>query len=109
MIKFDKNNIVVAEDFITPNKIDGFIVYFSTPEKGKIGSWLQAVWVNPPKPEEGIMEESYTFVGIAPMERKYSDTEFAGKDILRELHNIYIAELSALNPTITFNSTLPSV
>lgn len=109
MIRFDKNNIVVGDDFITPNKIDGFIVYFSTPSKGMIASWLQAVLIYPPKPEEGIMEEQFQLIGIAPMEKRYQDTEFAGKDILRELHTIYINELSALNPNIVFNSTLPPV
>jgi hypothetical protein len=115
MIKFQKNNIVLGEDQITSNKVEGFIIYFSTPSKGALSTWLQPVTINPASeipadPETGQeavqSPESYNFVGFAVMGKNYSDTEFVGKDILTELHNIYIAELTTLNPSVTFESTL---
>lgn len=115
MIKFDKNNIVLGEDQITSNKVEGFIIYFSTPSKGALNSWLQPVTINPAHetpadPETGTdavqHPETYNFVGFAVMPKNYADVEFAGKDILTELHNLYIAELSTLNPSITFTSTI---
>lgn len=56
---------------------------------GKIQSWLFN--------ENGI--------NIMTVQRIDNDKDFLGKDILGELHKIYIAELKALNPTLIFTDT----
>jgi hypothetical protein len=56
---------------------------------GKIKSWL-------------FNETGTNIMGV---QRVNNDKDFLGKDILGELHKIYIAELRALNPTLTFTDT----
>jgi hypothetical protein len=56
---------------------------------GKIKSWL-------------FNETGTNIMGV---QRVDNDKDFLGKDILGELHKIYIAELRALNPTLTFTDT----
>jgi hypothetical protein len=56
---------------------------------GKIKSWL-------------FNEIGINIMGV---QRVDNDKDFLGKDILGELHKIYIAELRALNPTLTFTDT----
>jgi hypothetical protein len=56
---------------------------------GKIQSWL-------------FNETGNNIMGV---QKVNNDKDFKGKDILGELHKIYIAELRALNPTLTFTDT----
>jgi hypothetical protein len=56
---------------------------------GKIQSWL-------------FNETGTNIMGV---QRVNNDKDFKGKDILGELHKIYIAELKVLNPTLTFTDT----
>jgi hypothetical protein len=56
---------------------------------GKIQSWL-------------FNEAGNNIMGV---QKVNNDKDFKGKDILGELHKIYIAELRALNPTLTFTDT----
>jgi hypothetical protein len=56
---------------------------------GKIKSWL-------------FNEIGINIMGV---QRVDNDKDFLGKDILGELHKIYIAELRALNPTLVFTDT----
>jgi hypothetical protein len=56
---------------------------------GKILSWL-------------FNETGNNIMGV---QRVDNDKYFAGKDILGELHKIYITELKKLNPTLTFTNT----
>lgn len=56
---------------------------------GKIKSWLF----------------NETGTNIMAVQRVDNDKDFKGKDILGELHKIYIDELSLLNPNLTFTDT----
>jgi hypothetical protein len=56
---------------------------------GKIKSWL-------------FNETGTNIMGV---QRVDNDKDFLGKDILGELHKIYIAELKVLNPTLVFTDT----
>lgn len=61
-----------------------------TPKKvGKIKSWL-------------FNETENNIMGV---ERIDNDINFVGKNILGELHKIYIAELKKLNQTLVFTDT----
>jgi hypothetical protein len=42
---------------------------------------------------------------IMSVQRIDNDKDFIGKDILGELHKIYIIQLKALNPNLTFTDT----
>ena len=56
---------------------------------GKIQSWL-------------FNETRNNIMGV---QRIDNDKDFVGKDILGELHKIYIAQLQELNPTLQFTDT----
>jgi hypothetical protein len=56
---------------------------------GKIQSWL-------------FNETGNNIMGV---ERVDNDKDFVGKDILGELHKIYIAKLKTLNPKLVFTDT----
>lgn len=56
---------------------------------GKIQSWL-------------FNETGNNIMGV---QRIDNDKDFLGKDILGELHKIYIAELKTLNPKLVFTDT----
>lgn len=62
-----------------------------TPKKvGKILSWL-------------FNETGNNIMGV---QRVDNDKDFLGKDILGELHKIYLHELQLLNPKVKFTNTL---
>lgn len=45
------------------------------------------------------------FGQLSELSMTMEDTEFKGKDVLAELHKIYLAKLQALNPEIKFTDT----
>lgn len=58
------------------------------------------------KPQGYIMAKiNCDFGPLQELTLNVEDTNFKGKDVLSELHKIYITELSALNKKITFTDT----
>ena len=116
MITFAKNRILWAEE-ITPKPVEGLVVWYATPAKGKIVSYLMKAdkIVNTSDPvidEEGNevtpAQEETTWKeteAIQSATKSFDDTQFTG-NILQELHAIYLAELQSYNPEIQFTNTL---
>lgn len=109
MITFDKTRIEYGEDYIT-QKTDGLQIWYSTPSKGKITSYL----IPCTKVEEETTDSEGNVVSttrwetsgaISPATKHFDDTEFED-NILLKLHDIYIAELQEFNPNIVFTNTL---
>lgn len=93
MIKLTKSNVVIGEDEITPKKVDGFIILFSTPSKGFLNAWLQGIATTP----DGYLQ---IVENVLPLQFDFAI--FEGKDLLAELHTVYIDKLKSLNPEIEF-------
>jgi hypothetical protein len=93
MIKLTKSNVVIGEDEITPKKVDGFVILFSTPSKGLLNSNLQGIATTP----DGYLQ---IVENVLPLQFEF--VVFEGKDLLQELHTIYIDKLKNLNPEIEF-------
>lgn len=93
MIKLTKSNVVIGEDEITPKKVDGFVILFSTPSKGFLNSNLQGIATTP----DGYLQ---IVENVLPLQFEF--VVFEGKDLLQELHTIYIDKLKTLNPEIEF-------
>jgi hypothetical protein len=116
MITFAKDRILWGEE-ITPKPIEGLVVWYATPAKGKITSYLMQAEkvINTSEPvldEEGNevtpAQETITWKetsAIQPATKTFDDTQFTG-NILQELHAIYLADLQQHNPNITFTITL---
>jgi hypothetical protein len=83
--------IQLSEDSATPKKVKDCLVKFSTPQKGKLTAWLTFNDVNGNEICNGLVNE-------------YEQSYFIDDkiDILSTLHNEFISELKALNPTLTF-------
>jgi hypothetical protein len=96
MIKLTKSNVVTGEDEITFKKVDGFVILFSTPSKGFLNANLQGIASTP----DGYLQ---IVENVLPLQFEFS--AFDGKDLLVELHNIYIQKLQELNPEIEFTIT----
>jgi hypothetical protein len=47
-----------------------------------------------------------TLASLASATKTFDDKVFEGKDILKELHTIYMSELQANNPKVEFTSTI---
>lgn len=116
MITFDKTRILWGEE-ITPKPIEGLVVWYATPAKGKIISYLMKAEkiVNT---SEAVLDEEGNEVtpaqeqttwketdAIQPATKTFDDTQFTGS-ILQELHELYIVELQTNNPGVTFTNTL---
>lgn len=93
MIKLTKSNVVIGEDEITPKKVDGFVILFSTPSKGFLNSSLQGIATTP----DGYLQ---IVENVLPLQFEF--VVFESKDLLQELHTIYIDKLKKLNPEIEF-------
>jgi len=93
MIKLTKSNVTLGEDEITPKKVDGFVILFSTPSKGFLNTWLQGIVTTP----DGYLQ---IVENVLPLQFEMS--AFDGKNLLEELHNIYIDKLKQLNPGLDF-------
>lgn len=116
MIIFENSRIEYGEE-ITPKKIDGFLILYATPSKGKIQSYLMAcnktVNVLPDEVDEegnivssGKEEVFYNSIySLETASKVFNDTDFDG-NILEKLHEIYLKELQTNNPNITFTNTL---
>lgn len=116
MIVFENSRIEYGDE-ITPKKIDGFLILYATPSKGKIQSYLMACnkivnTVPDELDEEGNVvtpgrEEVFynPLYSLETASKVFDDTQFAG-NILEALHAIYIPELQSFNPTVTFTNTL---
>lgn len=96
MIKLTKSNVVIGEDEITPKKVDGFVILFSTPSKGFLNSNLQGIATTP----DGYLQ---IVENVLPLQFDFAI--FEGKDLLVELHDIYIQKLQELNSEIEFTIT----
>jgi hypothetical protein len=96
MIKLTKSNVTLGEDEITPKKVDGFVILFSTPSKGFLNTWLQGIATTP----DGYLQ---IVENVLPLQFEMS--AFDGKNLLEELHNIYLELLRGLNPEIEFTVT----
>jgi hypothetical protein len=106
MITFDRQRIEYGEE-ITPIKIDGFVIIYATPDKGKIASYLMQAAKNISQSEEGEVTHSWQMLtSLASATKTFDDKVFEGKDILKELHTIYMSELQANNPKVEFTSTI---
>lgn len=116
MITFENSRIEYGEE-ITPKKIDGFLILYATPSKGKIQSYIMActkvVNVTPeevdaegnvitPSVEEVFYNPLYSLESAA----KYFDDTYFTDNILQELHQIYMTELQHFNPNVLFTNTL---
>lgn len=93
MIKLTKSNVVIGEDEITNKKVDGFVILFFTPSKGFLNSNLQGIATTP----DGYLQ---IVENVLPLQFEF--VVFEGKDLLQELHTIYIDKLKNLNPEIEF-------
>jgi hypothetical protein len=87
--------IATTAETQTPMKLDKLVVNYSTmlgqkdgAPQGYINSYI-------------CKEDSQYIFSLEPIE-----IETLAGDILKELHGIYIAHLSWLNPSLTFTSTL---
>ena len=98
MITFKNTRIEYGES-ITEKKIDGFIIIYETPSKGYLRSHLMQAF----KDEE---DNWHTINSLSVASITFRDTEFDGKNILNELHNIYVAELEKFNPNVEFEIKL---
>ena len=106
MITFEKQRILYGE-YMTPHMIDGVIIMFDTPSKGLIRSHICTATIS--EDEGGEASEKPTYItgsAIQEASRTFPDTDFAGKDILCELHLIYMADLKQYNPDVTFTNTM---
>lgn len=101
MITFDRQRIE-----ITPLKIDGLIVLYATPSKGQIDSYLMAAVKNLVQTEEGVVPQWQPLSAIQSATKKFTESDFDGKNILEELHKIYIDELKGFNEGVKFTNTL---
>jgi len=93
MIKLTKSNVVIGNDEITPKKVDGFIILFTTPSKGYLNAWLQGTASTP----DGYLQ---IVENVLPFQFEMS--AFDGKNLLEELHTLYIDKLKQLNPELDF-------
>jgi hypothetical protein len=93
MIKLTKSNVVTGEDEITFKKVDGFVILFSTPSKGFLNANLQGIASTP----DGYLQ---IVENVLPLQFEMS--AFDGKNLLEELHTIYIDKLKQLNPGLDF-------
>jgi hypothetical protein len=93
MIKLTKSNVVTGEDEITYKKVDGFVILFSTPSKGFLNANLQGIASTP----DGYLQ---IVENVLPLQFEMS--AFDGKNLLEELHTIYIDKLKQLNPGLDF-------
>lgn len=107
MITFEKNFLSLTSEIQTRTKVNTLVVYFDTPSIGNIRSWLNG----------GLIEETSEGPGLIPLvretetcilQRTDTDLIFKNKDILAELHTMFLTEISALNPDITFSIQLSS-
>ena len=93
MIKLTKSNVTLGEDSITRKKVDGFIILFSTPSKGFLNSNLQGITSTP---------DGYLQIEENVLPLQFEMSVFDGKNLLEELHTIYIHKLKQLNPELEF-------
>jgi len=96
MIKLTKSNVTLGEDEITHKKVDGFVILFSTPSKGFLNANLQGIVTTP----DGYLQ---IVENVLPLQFEMS--AFDGKNLLEELHTIYLDLLKTLNPEIEFTTT----
>jgi len=116
MILFENQRIAFG-DVITPKKIDGFLILYATPTKGKIESYLMVCSkveqpVSPiyddggneiaPESTQVSYQAQYALEGA----NKVFDDSFFEGNILEELHLIYLEELANHNPETVFINTL---
>lgn len=99
MIVFNRTRVEYGE-YIT-QKTDGFQIWYATPSKGKITSYL----IPCDKTEVGEETIWNTQAAVPVATKQFDDTFFEG-NILEALHEIYIEELRIFNPDIELTNTL---
>lgn len=105
MITFEKCFLTIGLETQTPRKVDTLVVYYATPTIGSIQSWVNA----------GVLEDSSNSPGVIPvvretemcvLQRTDPDIIFKGKDILSELHDMFLNSIKELNPDTQFKITI---
>ena len=104
MILFDKSHIELANDEMTSKKLDGFLIFYSTPAKGLLEASLIGLLAS--RDDDGVIT-SYSEAGKY-YPKTFSDTEFKDIAILEELHKFYIKELENWNPNVVFTTQIKS-
>jgi len=102
VILFDKSHIELANDEMTSKKLDGFLIFYSTPVKGLLEASLIGLLAS--RDDDGVIT-SYSEAGKY-FPKTFSDIEYKSVDTLEELHRFYSRKLENWNPNVVFTTQI---